>query len=286
MNSVGETQPEIYHLARSAMLDALEALGVHRDALIIVGAQAVYLHVGEAPDPVEPFTTDGDLALDPLELRTTPTLEELMQAGGFVKHEREVGRWVHPSGIFVDLLVPEQLGGPGRRGARLKGHGTVAARKARGLEAAVVDYSVMEVGSLSSTDRRSFRTKVAGPAALLVAKAHKIQERVGAKNRERSKDAYDVYRLLRGFETTILAERFRLLLADKKAAQVTDEAIRFLKELFVDAGSPGIDLIRDHVGDGALADPEFVAGACRDLITRLLLNLGRSILRKSSRGDR
>ena len=118
-----------------------------------------------------------------------------MRAGGFVKHEHEVGRWVRPSGIFVDLLVPEQLGGPGRRGARLEGHSTVAARKVRGLEAALVDYSMMDVRSLSSTDRRSFHTKVAGPAALLVAKAHKIQERLGVKSRERSKDAYDVNRL-------------------------------------------------------------------------------------------
>ena len=143
------------------------------------------------------------------------------------------------------------------------------------IEALGPHREVMDVRSLSSTDRRSFHTKVAGPAALLVAKAHKIQERLGVKSRERSKDAYDVYRLLRGFKTTILAERFRLLLADERAALVTDEALRFLRELFVDAKSPGVDLIREHVGDGALADPEFIAGACRDLITRLLVELQR-----------
>ena len=75
------------------------------------------------------------------------------------------------------------------------------------IEALGPHREVMDVRSLSSTDRRSFHTKVAGPAALLVAKAHKIQERLGVKSRERSKDAYDVYRLLRGFKTTILAER-------------------------------------------------------------------------------
>ncbi len=116
---------------------------------------------------------------------------------------------------------------------------------------------------------------MAGPAALLVAKAHKIQERVGVKTRERSKDAYDVYRLLRGFHTSVLEDRFRLLLSDPSARGVTEEALRILKELFVDKGAPGADLIREHVGDGALADPEFIAGACRDLLTRLFAELGR-----------
>ena len=37
-----------YVLARSVLLDALEALGEQRSALIVVGAQAVYLHTGPA----------------------------------------------------------------------------------------------------------------------------------------------------------------------------------------------------------------------------------------------
>ncbi len=121
MNAAGESQSDIYRLARSATLDAIEALVAHDAAVILVGAQAIYIHVGEAPDPVEPFTTDGDLVLNPLELLATPSLEALMDEGGFDPHEVEVGRWVHRlTGIFVDLLVPEQLGGRGRRGARLK----------------------------------------------------------------------------------------------------------------------------------------------------------------------
>ena len=33
-------------LARAVLLDALEALGDQRDALVLVGAQAIYLHAG------------------------------------------------------------------------------------------------------------------------------------------------------------------------------------------------------------------------------------------------
>jgi hypothetical protein len=37
---------ELYVIARRVLLDALEALGEHREATILVGAQAVYLHTG------------------------------------------------------------------------------------------------------------------------------------------------------------------------------------------------------------------------------------------------
>jgi len=51
---------ELYILARRVLLDALEALGPHRDAVVLVGAQAIYLRVGEADLAVAPFTTDRD----------------------------------------------------------------------------------------------------------------------------------------------------------------------------------------------------------------------------------
>ena len=44
----------LYVEARRALLDALEALAPHRDSLILVGAQAVYLHAGEATIAVAP----------------------------------------------------------------------------------------------------------------------------------------------------------------------------------------------------------------------------------------
>jgi hypothetical protein len=44
---------ELYTVARTVLLDALEALGEHRKALVLVGAQAIYLRVGEADLAVE-----------------------------------------------------------------------------------------------------------------------------------------------------------------------------------------------------------------------------------------
>ena len=44
--------------ARSALLDALEALAEHRDAVIVIGAQAIYLHTGNAQVALAEATKD------------------------------------------------------------------------------------------------------------------------------------------------------------------------------------------------------------------------------------
>ena len=56
---------ELYVMARRVLLDVLGALGDHRDAIVLVGAQAVYLRVGDADLAITPYTTDGDLVIDP-----------------------------------------------------------------------------------------------------------------------------------------------------------------------------------------------------------------------------
>ena len=64
----------LYVEARRVFLDALEALREHIDALVLVGAQAVYVHAGEADLAVAPTTTDGDLAIDGAGLGSAPLL--------------------------------------------------------------------------------------------------------------------------------------------------------------------------------------------------------------------
>lgn len=141
----GAPEP-LYVLARRVLLDALEAFGEQRDAVILVGAQAVYLHTGAADLAVAEYTTDGDIAIDPSALRSEPRLEESLASAGFTQDLQEIGRWlatrqldVDPVTVKVDLLVPEAVGGPGRRAARIGQHGRRTARKARGLEAALVE---------------------------------------------------------------------------------------------------------------------------------------------------
>jgi hypothetical protein len=77
----GEHDPE-YIEARRILLDALKALGRHRKAVVLVGAQAIYLRVGEGELQVAPFTSDGDLALNPSVLDDEPILAEALQVLG------------------------------------------------------------------------------------------------------------------------------------------------------------------------------------------------------------
>jgi hypothetical protein len=65
--------------ARRVLLDALEGLVAHERAVIVVGAQAVYLRTRVEDEGIAPFTTDGDLALDPSLLADEPVLRAAME---------------------------------------------------------------------------------------------------------------------------------------------------------------------------------------------------------------
>ncbi len=272
---------ELYVMARRVLLDALKALGSHRAAVVLVGAQAVYLRVGEADVAVAPFTTDGDLAIDPALLAEFPPLEQALMGAGFLpKSKDSVGIWIAnrksrldvDTEVAVDLLVPASVSpGSGRRAARLPGHDTRAARIVPGLDGAIVDADTMRVDALEATDGRAFDIRVAGPAALLVAKSHKIHERKGT-DRQSDKDALDVLRLLRGTETEDLAARYDRLLADTRSAETARAARGLLEAQFARRDGIGIEMaIRSA---GVLANPKEIAASCQALIGDLLRTLG------------
>src|SRR5450631_1435830 len=59
------TEPAYEYIqARRTLLDALDALQSHRNSLVLIGAQAVFLHTGSTGLSVPPMTTDADLALN------------------------------------------------------------------------------------------------------------------------------------------------------------------------------------------------------------------------------
>src|ERR1043165_2559871 len=114
-----------------------------------------------------------------------------MTAAGFHQLKR-VGAWSVPrelagiiTNVEVDLMVPEAVGGAGSRAARLSGHAKHVARKARGLEAALIDKCPMTIRALDAADQRSFSVAIAGPTALIVSKLHKIQERLAEREQRR-----------------------------------------------------------------------------------------------------
>lgn len=251
----------LYVAARRVLLDALTALNDHRNALVLVGAQAVYVHAGEVGLTVAPFTTDGDLAIDPRQLAPNPRLEIALAEAGFVAAANAVGTWetsVRIEGTLItvalDLLVPESLGGAGRRGARIPPHSTTAARKVSGLEATLVDRDRHTISALDQSDLRQFDLAVAGPAALIVAKVHKILDRIDDLDRRSDKDALDIFRLLRAIPTAGLSARFTLLLAEELSRATTERAIVELPRLFGSPRSPGAQMAVRAAGSAESGD--------------------------------
>lgn len=245
-----------YVEARRVLLDALEALGPQRSAVVLAGAQAVYLRTGPNALAIAEYTTDGDLALDPKLLEDAPPLGALMEAAGFAlakfQGSEEPGIWQAPAEVNgravmipVDLIVPAGVAPPGgKRGARLGAHGKRAARKAVGLEAALIDNDAMPIDALDPADPRTSRVRVAGTAALLVAKTHKLNDRAEERREDRldDKDASDVIRLLQTSSPAKVASTLADLLDHPSAGPPTELALERFRVMFGNRAGIGIEM--------------------------------------------
>ncbi len=263
-----------YVAARRVLLDALAALTGHLDNLILVGAQAVYHHTGEARLNVPLMTTDADLAINAVNLSDLPEIGGVLRAAGF-KPGPNPGHWVAPSDVAVDLMVvPHQAGTTkaNARAARLGPHEKFTARIARGLEPALLDNEEVTITALEPTDLRSFDLRVAGPAALLVAKAIKISERLdqadSQPDRLKEKDALDAFRILQAIDTPDLVDGFTKHRRDEHAAAVAEEAI----EVYRSHASGPQGRMALLAASAAQGDPT-VAPAFATLVTELLAAL-------------
>ncbi len=278
MNDNAEFRIEFIE-ARRVLLDALVALQPHIDAVVLIGAQAVYLRTEDRLPTYQPFTTDADLVIDPDQLADTPLLGDAMTEAGFVL-SGEPGIWeqrFERAGfdgevtVPVDLIVPAQLvSKAGRRGARLpRGHGKTAARKSDGVEGAIVDFDPFEITSLEDDDIRRVVVNIAGPAALLVAKAFKLGERLKTPERLIAKDAGDVYRLFDACSTEEMAIALGGLLSDGRSKSTAKVALGYIRRLFMTPRSPGIELATQALA-GIVDQPTVVAFMCD--YTRALLD--------------
>lgn len=204
--------------SRKALVRAMRDLARYRrDALVVVGAQAVYLRTEAVQLPFPPFTRDADVALDPRILEREPSLREWLIAAGYTRRDEQPGLYWAPGGqgddgVRIDLLVPEEFATRGgRRDARLPGDNRGVARRTRGLEASLYDRDPMPIADPDDV-AISVESFVAGPAALIIAKAEKIAERQSdSPERVKTKDVTDVFALLRAHEPAELQARFRHL---------------------------------------------------------------------------
>lgn len=260
-----------YVAARRVLIDALEALEGHLDNLVLVGAQAVYHHTGDSDLNVPLFTTDGDLAINTQDLAQVPEIGGAMRAAGFLPGTNP-GHWVSGSHVAVDLTVVPHQAGTSRataRAARLAPHDKRTARIARGLEPALVDNEVVLITSFVPGDSRAFQLRIAGPSALLTAKAIKMDERLEQSghqpDRLKQKDALDALRILQAVETEDLVAGFNTHCCNQHAWLASTEALEIYRE---HASSPG-GKIPQLAAAAAQGDPP-VAPAFAALIGELL----------------
>lgn len=126
----------------------------------------------------------------------------------------------------------------------------------------------MNVAALDAQDSRVIRAKVAGTAALLVAKLHKIAERVEEPRRLVDKDAHDVYRIFRAIATAELAQHVEVLLHNDLSHDVTIQALGYLRALFAHGTAMGA-LMAGRAEEG-VGDPAQVSAAVTFLAQDLL----------------
>lgn len=130
----------------------------------------------------------------------------------------------------------------------------------------------MAVASLEpDADERVFTARVAGPAALLVAKAYKIAERVGEAGQARltDKDAGDVVRLMMTQAGPAeVAERFEILLADERTSEVARNGLGYLDELFGAPATVGTEMAVAALAGGL--DEQTVRGLAPGYVAALL----------------
>lgn len=259
-----------YVVARRALLDVLELLEPQRHGLILVGAQAVYLRAPAEQAQRATYTTDGDLAIDPDLLSDDPDIGQVLIDAGYQRGPNP-GAFLARNGVEIDFMVPDgSVPASSRRSVELAGQSRFTARRAAGLELTLLDADPLQIAALEEADHRVIEVRVAGAAALTVAKLIKLEERLAGSRRDRiiSKDAGDLLRLLRYCDAETIGHRLSELTSNKSVAPVVERATSFLR---MDISRTASNLVALAIADRAVTEVERqVAAAMRELSRRLL----------------
>jgi hypothetical protein len=208
--------------ALSVLIELGQVLGEHRERFVVVGGAVPWLLLPNAQPP-HVGTLDIDIDLDPDALSEgayAELIEKLERAG----YERNVEglkpfqlrRRVKvddgaPVGVIVDLLMPREARPPRNRPALVEG---LRVQGADGASVALVHHQRRTLEG-RMPDGRSNRVEVlvASIPALLAMKGYALVQR------DKKKDAYDIYFCVRNFPggPEALAGECRALLGDEVA---------------------------------------------------------------------
>lgn len=211
LNRISRTGPQAAHLdatarSRRLLIETVIELEPFRNSLTVIGSHAVYARAeGLFEGYVFESTADADLAVNPELVGADPRIIDLMKEAGLEQaHPDRPGIYGHTgeghipqrTRTTIDLIVPEAFAGRGRRSASISGQKNAATR-AYGIELALFDRSEMTLRTLPADPHPlQVLVYVAGHAALLTAKAHKLKDRLADYERRpyrlRPKDSVDV----------------------------------------------------------------------------------------------
>ena len=242
------------------------------------------MRTGNIDLSVAPYTTDADLVITPRLVFDHPLIENLLFHAEFVQEENP-GMWFKMIAIDnqnvrveLDIMVPSTLvASGGRRSARIPPHDKMVARKVTGLEGAVFDFDLMQIASFDSSDDRRFLVRVAGPAALLIAKTHKVRDRIveGNQGRIAEKDAADIFRLMIATPMPEILSRLEPLLSNETSAESCRDGLVALKGLFGARRAIGVVMASNSLRVGVPADR--IADVCTSFVRELITHLGVEI---------
>jgi hypothetical protein len=132
----------------------------------------------------------------------------------------------------------------------------------------------LTISSFEAEDLRSYKMKVAGPAALIIAKTAKIGDRLlESDERLVSKDAYDVYRLLLATHTDVLGQLFGKFLSNSLSRPEAQIGLNAFAELFAKSQDARGNRLAADAAKG-IEDAALLRASCWALASDLVEVLG------------
>jgi hypothetical protein len=204
-------------------------------------------------------TRDADVVINPSFVADNPNIIEILKSIGLesaIKDrpgiyglETEFNLPLEARTTF-DILVPEMYAGKGRRAARIPGQKNAAGR-AMGLELSLWDRHLLKLETVDEP-KKEVEAYVAGPAALLVAKAHKVHERLeqvsSRPERLRPKDSGDIALLTMVSDPSEVAQTIKNeVRSHPEITTVVQLAFKWLIEMYGD--SPTAPITRKQAAD-------------------------------------